>query len=222
MIIIHENRRLWEVNHRVESISNTEIKVTVDEFEEVFDLSFLEDGERYVLEDSLVLPYNPISGIIKENGVITVTTFYDNPHKRGIEADFKRESKKIILVPSENNNLKIAQEKQKKLVVEGFEKELKEGHFMSSILGIEADCRRSGIKNDLQNVQGLISFMERTGQSETNYVGYTETVRTTVNSLKALCGEMEDFVLSLYNKKWSLENQINTASTIDEVKQINW
>ena len=96
MIKIIENRRLWNVNHKVEAISDTEIKVTVDDKEEIFDLSSLEDGERYILEDSLVLPYNPISGITKENGVITVTTFYDDPHKRGFEANFKRESKKII------------------------------------------------------------------------------------------------------------------------------
>ena len=96
MIKIIENRRLWNVNHKVEAISDTEIKVTVDDKEEIFDLSSLEDGERYILEDSLVLPYNPISGIIKENGVITVITFYDDPHKRGFEADFKRESGKIV------------------------------------------------------------------------------------------------------------------------------
>ena len=95
MIKIIENRRLWNVNHKVEAISDTEIKVTVDDKEEIFDLSSLEDGEGYILEDSLVLPYNPISGIVKENGVITVTTFYDDPHKRGFEADFKREGKKI-------------------------------------------------------------------------------------------------------------------------------
>ncbi len=96
MIIIKENMRLHGLNHKVEAISDTEIKVTVDDKEEIFDLSSLEDGERYFLEDSLILPYNPISGIVKENGVITVTTFYDDPHKRGFEADFKRESRKIV------------------------------------------------------------------------------------------------------------------------------
>jgi len=30
MIKIIENRRLWDVNHKVEAISDTEIKVTVD------------------------------------------------------------------------------------------------------------------------------------------------------------------------------------------------
>ena len=96
MIKIIENRRLWDVNHKVEAISDTEIKVTVDDKEEIFDLSSLEDGERYILEDSLVLPYNPITGIQKENGIITVATFYDDPHKRGFEAEFKRESGKIV------------------------------------------------------------------------------------------------------------------------------
>ena len=59
MIKIIENRRLWNVNHKVEAISDTVIKITVDDKEEIFDLSSFEDGEEYILEDSLVLPYNP-------------------------------------------------------------------------------------------------------------------------------------------------------------------
>ena len=95
MITVIEHRRLWEVNHKVEAISDTEIKITVDDKIETFDLSLLKEKKQYFLEDSLVLPYNPITGITKENRIITITTFYDDPHDRGEEAIFKRESKKI-------------------------------------------------------------------------------------------------------------------------------
>ena len=46
MIIIKENMRLHGLNHKVEAISDTEIKVTVDDKEEIFDLSSLEDGSN--------------------------------------------------------------------------------------------------------------------------------------------------------------------------------
>jgi hypothetical protein len=105
-------------------------------------------------------------------------------------------------------------------IVSSFNEQLANGYFLSTALGIEVDCRRSGIKNDLQNVQGLISFLERRGGTETHYVGYSETVLATVDQLKTLCTEMEDHVLRLYEQKWQLEELVKLAETRDQIKNI--
>ena len=105
-------------------------------------------------------------------------------------------------------------------IVSSFNEQLSNGYFMSTALGIEVDCRRSGIKNDLQNVQGLVSFLERRGDTETHYVGYSGTVLATVDQLKTLCTEMEDHVLRLYEQKWQLGGVVKLAETRYQIKNI--
>ena len=108
-------------------------------------------------------------------------------------------------------------------IITAFDKELEGGHFMSASLGIEVDCRRSDRKNDKQNVEGLISNMVRNSKATVNYVGYSE-IKTgvTKTQLEELVAEMEDHVLGLYEKKWLKQDEINNASTIEEVININW
>lgn len=108
-------------------------------------------------------------------------------------------------------------------IVFAFELDFQNGHFLSTSLGIEVDCRRSIAKNDKQNVEGLISNMKRKNKSTINYVGYTEICPSvTIEQLEGLVAEMEDYVLGLYEKKWVLQNQITTSSTIEEIENINW
>jgi len=108
-------------------------------------------------------------------------------------------------------------------IITAFENELQTGHFMSTILGIDVDCRRSNSKNDKQNVEGLISNMSRKSKSTVDYVGYTEICpNVTQAQLTELVTEMEDHVLGLYEKKWMKQSEIKSATTIEEVKNINW
>jgi hypothetical protein len=104
-----------------------------------------------------------------------------------------------------------------------FEKAVSAGHFTSATLGIEVDCRRTTAKNDLQNVQGLISYMTRNSLTTIDYIGYSETkTGVTKANLEALCGEMEDYVLFLYQKKWGLETLINAATDKAGVDAVVW
>ena len=124
-----------------------------------------------------------------------------------------------------DNVITLGEFKNRKLreIYNSFDKELSEGFFKSAVLGIDVDCRREGTKNDLQNVQGLISYMERNGVETTNYVGYSEVKdNVTTEMLNALIIEMEDHVLSLYQKKWALESQISSASDSETLNNINW
>ena len=107
---------------------------------------------------------------------------------------------------------------------------LTEGHFFSQTLQIEVDCRRTGIKNDLQNVENLIGYLETSNQTELNiYRGYTnpETSITqyaynvTLEQLQQLKLEMIQYGLQLYNRKWQLEDLINNASTLSDLNNIS-
>jgi hypothetical protein len=109
------------------------------------------------------------------------------------------------------------------LILNGFTNDLQKGHFMSPALGIEVDCRRDSLKNDLQNVQGLISYATRKNKDTVDYVGYSE-IKKGVNKTKLLelSYEMEDYVMALYQKKWAVETILNSAATIEELEQIIW
>ena len=103
-----------------------------------------------------------------------------------------------------------------------FGRNLSNGIFQSTALGIKVDCRRNSINNDLQNVQGLISTMTRNNISQINYVGYEQTAVATIAKLTTLTYEMEDFALSLYQKKWEKESALTAATTIEQVNAITW
>lgn len=103
-----------------------------------------------------------------------------------------------------------------------FDNALENGSFTSSTLGIDVDCRRGSAKNDLQNVQGLISYLERSSAESTTYVGVSEAVPATPAQLKSLACEMEDHVLGLYNRKWALEAQARSAASEADLKAVVW
>ena len=111
-----------------------------------------------------------------------------------------------------------------------FEDTIANGHFFSQSLQIEVDCRRSDVKNDLQNVENLITFLTSTNtQTIDVYRGYTnpETNETqyaynvTLEQLQQLKLEMIQYGLQLYNRKWQLEDLINNASTLSDLDNIS-
>ena len=108
-------------------------------------------------------------------------------------------------------------------ITQAFEDNFSNGHFMSSAIGIEVDCRRAEMKNDLQNVQGLISYMNRNSIPSINYVGYSEIKQSvTSGMLTALLAEMEDYALQMYEKKWTLLQQVESAATKEDLGGIQW
>jgi hypothetical protein len=96
------------------------------------------------------------------------------------------------------------------------------GHFNSPTLGIEVDCRRGGINNDIQNLERLIKRMNRENILETPYKGYTEEVVATIDQLNTLLEEMGDYGLLLYLKKWQLEEQVKNVNDSELLKDIKW
>lgn len=203
--------------------SGNGVLIRIDDKEETFNFSSLVAGESYTVIDCKILPYVPIQTIRKNiDGEIEVDVFFDDWYKTEPQ-QFNRSKIEYALVPTKDNNLEMAKEAQLPFITIGFDKELEEGHFLSSVLGIEVDCRRSDKKNDKQNVEGLISNMIRNSKATVDYVGYTD-IKTgvTKTQLELLVAEMEDHVLSLYEKKWGLQTQIQNATTIQEIKAISW
>lgn len=82
--------------------------------------------------------------------------------------------------------------------------------------------RRSGIRNDKQNLQTLISYLERKGLTGASYKGYTESATASVSDLKVLMNEMEDYGLYLYNKKWGKETEVDNCTSKEDLDAITW
>lgn len=122
-----------------------------------------------------------------------------------------------------DNRLGVAKEKQKQIISDDFENNIAAGFFHSESLGIDVDYRRSGVKNDLQNVEALVAYMEKEMISSTIYKGYEDqTAPANVTQLKVLIREMQAYGVFLYNKKDTLKAQIDAAETIEAVKNIVW
>jgi hypothetical protein len=97
------------------------------------------------------------------------------------------------------------------------------GHFISQTIGIDIDCRRTGEKNDVQNVEGLIDIMIAYNKPTEYYKGISETkADVTVEQFQAIKLEMIAYGLALYQKKHEKENLINAATTFEEIKAITW
>jgi hypothetical protein len=208
-------------DYDIQSVGSA-VKIKIDNKEEIFDFSMLAVGEEYTVTDCKILPYMPIQKIKINPGEIEVDVFFDDWYKINPQ-QFNRSKIEYLLVPTVSNNLEMAKEAQVPVITSAFDKEIETGHFMSTALGIEVDCRRSDRKNDKQNVKGLISNMSRNSKSTVNYVGYSE-VKTgvTKEQLETLVAEMEDHVLALYEKKWTKQSEIQLATTIEQVKAIMW
>lgn len=208
-------------DYDIQSVGSA-VKIRIDDKEEIFDFSMLAVGEEYTVTDCKILPYMPIQKIKINPGEIEVDVFFDDWYKTNPQ-QFNRSKIEYLLVPTINNNLEMAKEAQVPVITSAFDKEIETGHFMSTALGIEVDCRRSDRKNDKQNVEGLISNMSRNSKSTVNYIGYSE-VKTgvTKEQLETLVAEMEDHVLALYEKKWQKQTEIQSATTVEQVKAIVW
>ena len=105
-------------------------------------------------------------------------------------------------------------------ITAAFDDSFLNGSFLSTTLGIEVDCRRSGTKNDEQNVRGIISKMTRAGVNQIVYKGKTEEIPATLEQIQQLQYEMEDYASLVYAKKWAAEAKAEAATTADELNAI--
>lgn len=95
---------------------------------------------------------------------------------------------------------------------------------MESSIGMKVDCRRDENSNDLQNFESLLKFMKNNDVTTTQIKLWdNSTSRLIIQSeLEIIINEIISHVIQLYNKKWQLETLIESATTIDEIKEIKW
>ena len=103
-----------------------------------------------------------------------------------------------------------------------FDNDIEHGSFFSEVLQIPVSCRRGGMNNDKQNVEGLIRIMEDNNIQEMDYVGDGEYTTANVSQLKELIKEMEYYVFDLYHKRWNIKAVLNTLTTVEEIDAIIW
>ena len=222
MINIDQHTRDHEINQEV-STSGKILVLVVDDKENRFDFSSLAD-DNYIIEDCL-LPYNPFQSIVISGDEVKISLFIDDAYKtEGFVCPFSGKTTSIVPVPTADNNLEMAKTSQIALIESGFAQEFDAGHFMSATIGIEVDCRRGGNRNDEQNIQGLIDDYVNLSPMEKHYVGFTETTtfELTLEQLTNLKLELIRYAKSNYVKKWTLEAEIQAATTIEQVKVVTW
>ena len=105
-----------------------------------------------------------------------------------------------------------------------FDDELSTGSFFSNTFGFDIDLRRINTKNDLQNVDSLISDFENLEDYEKYYVGCTETAdfMFTLEQLQSLKTEMIQSGRQSWIKKRLKYIQIGNCTTAEELEEINW
>ena len=90
------------------------------------------------------------------------------------------------------------------------------GHFGSS-LGFEVDANERANRD----VAGLITVLEATGQTETQFCDYGNVMRTvTLAQLGTLQLEIIVYGQMLYARKWELRDSISAAQTPEAVAAI--
>lgn len=137
---------------------------------------------------------------------------------------FKFNNGNPIEIPNTEKLLKYLKKKQNELISDAFEQEFISGTFLSDAIGIVVDCRRDGLRNDAQNVEGIIKSYNSRSEERKRYKGKTETTATacTLEQYESLLNEMINVINSRYVKKGLKQIQISQAATPEAVKSIVW
>jgi hypothetical protein len=86
-------------------------------------------------------------------------------------------------------------------------------------LGFKVDCK----KEDLLNLQGAYQLAVNTNQTEVTIRDYDNQLHTiSVDDLKTIIDELLQYHAHLFQQKWTLEQQVDNATTFDELFDIDW
>lgn len=142
-----------------------------------------------------------------ENGVPFEGIYSDDGSGRTLE-----EQAQEIVDRKAGNPIQAAKDR----IEQGFEHAMAHG-ILNSSLGFAVDARRSGSKNDLQNIEALID-MGATEIKDANGIMHA----VTAENLNMIKSEIQQYAIGLYQKKWRLEAQIEASTTDEELNAIRW
>ena len=93
------------------------------------------------------------------------------------------------------------------------------GIASTALGGAVIDCRES----DVQNIQNLITLLETQGAAEYFYkLKDNSSVDCTVAQIKTVLTELITALLSMWQLKQTITEQINAATTAEEIQAIKW
>ena len=126
---------------------------------------------------------------------------------------------------AEDDSIKLdnSRNAQKIKIGESFIALFNEG-FLSPTLNAMVDVRRDANHNDLQNYQSLYTFMVANNIT-TTMIKLTDNSMAgpiTQSQLNILIIEIMGYGLGAYQRKWTLEAQIEACTTIEQVQAITW
>ena len=75
---------------------------------------------------------------------------------------------------------------------------------------------------NLQNLHMLYTYMNVSNVSSAQIKTTTGIVTITLSQLTTLISELGEYLQALYQQEWSLEDQINNATSLSQIKSINW
>ncbi len=101
--------------------------------------------------------------------------------------------------------------------------------FISGIItsvtvpGFQIYARRSGINNDLQDIQILIAMMQAgTIPAPFTWVGVNATQSLTLAQLQGIESELQAYGLSQYQRRFSAQAAVESATTTDQVIAVTY
>ena len=86
-------------------------------------------------------------------------------------------------------------------------------------LGFKVDCK----KEDIINLQGAYQLAKSKNLTTIDIRDYNNQIHSvTPDELNTIINELLEYHESLFQKKWNLENEIDSATTFDELFDIVW
>lgn len=114
-------------------------------------------------------------------------------------------------------DLEVYKTKRKNAIKTSYETELTQGLTVTAGFKIDCDNR------DNNNFSTNYNYIKLKGLTSTTVRDYDNLTHTlTLAEYETMCLELGDHVTTLYGKKWTLQKQIDDATTLQEVKAVVW
>jgi len=108
-------------------------------------------------------------------------------------------------------------EELKRQVKERFEEAFDAGYICQALDNVRINAHFI----DLQNMINLVRYMEETEQTEIEFRVYDNSfVTTSLDTLKEVVKELGAYHIQLYQHKWDKQKEVDDATTISELKNI--
>lgn len=117
------------------------------------------------------------------------------------------------------NNYLLTNEKNQQISIinSAFNQTLNQG-FTSPTLNFTV----STDSTNLQNLHMLYTYMSVGNVASVQIKTSNGVVTITLSQLTTLITELGEYLQSLYQQLWSIESQINSATSMSQIKSINW